>query len=414
MFALIKSILKNSKSQILADQVVFSANSFVTTVLIARILSPSDFGIYASIILFIYLIVSVLNAIVIQPLQVTLPKIKNHQTYISFSFWVQVLVVTIIAVVVNIILSFNLSYLSLYNEIGLSLSILSAAFVMHDYFRKLFLAQACINKALTIDVITSFFHFSILITALFIVQATLNELILYIGLAYTPGIIIGLIYTRPWYFDRTEWKLYSATHLHQSKWLLLTSLVQWWSSNLFVVASGIFIGIEALGAFRLVQSIFGVLNMLLQTFENYALPQTSRLLFSSSTKAKDYLKQISIKSSVFFGFVLILTFIFSKWIIRLAGGSNYIEYAYVVKGMSVLYFFIFLGYPVRMAIRALVLNKHFFIGYLFSLIFSLSSFNFLLDSWNLMGAIAGLIISQIILLSYWQLILINKNFLLWK
>ena len=414
MKALNNSILKNNKSQILADQAVFSANSFIATILMARILSPSDFGIYASIILFIYLIISVLNAIIIQPLQVTLSQIKNQHSYISFSLWTQLMLVAIISVLIEVILSLNLSYLTMYNELGLSLVIFSVGFAMHDYFRKLFLAKAKIKKALTIDVTTAIFHFGILVIALFVFRFSLNEVILYIGLGYVPGLIIGFIFTKPGYVDRSEWKLYSMMHYHQSKWLLLTSLVQWWSSNLFVVASGIFLGIKALGAFRLVQSIFGVLNMLLQTFENYALPQTSRLLFTSSDKAKDYLKQISIKSSVFFGFVLILTFTFSKSIIILAGGTNYIEYAYVVKGMSVLYFFIFLGYPVRMAIRALVLNKHFFIGYTFSLLFSLSSFNFLLDSWNLMGAIVGLIVSQIILVSYWQFILINKNFVLWK
>ncbi len=414
MKTLINSILKSNKSQIMADQAVFSANSFVATILMARIFSTSDFGLYASVILFIYFIVSALNAVVIQPLQVTLSKIKNQHSYISFSFWVQFILVAIISVLAEVALGLNLSYLTLYNGIGQSLVIFSAGFVMHDYFRKLFLARANIRKVLAIDIITALLHLGILITVLFSFQTTLKEVLFYLGLGYVPGFIIGVAFTKPWYFDRKEWKLYSTMHLHQSKWLLLTSLVQWWSSNLFVVASGVFLGIKALGAFRLVQSIFGVLNMLLQTFENYALPQTSRLLYSSSAKARDYLKQLSIKSSVFFGFVLILTFICSKSIIILAGGTNYIEYAYVVKGMSVLYFFIFLGYPVRMAIRALVLNKHFFIGYLFSLIFSLSSFNFLLDSWNLTGAIVGLIFSQLILLSYWQLILISKNFILWK
>ena len=414
MRSLINTLMSSNKSQVLADQTVFSANSFVTTILMARILSPSDFGIYASVVLFIYLIVSALNAIVIQPLQVTLSKINNLSSYISFSFWVQLTLVVIITTLVGLTLGLDLSYLAIYNELGLVIMILTAGFVMHDYFRKLFLAQAKIKKALSIDVITAIIHCGILISSLLVFQLSLYEVMLFLGLGYLPSIIIGIIFIQPGYKEGAEWKLFSTMHYHQSKWLLLTSLVQWWSSNLFVVASGVFLGIKALGAFRLVQSLFGVLNMLLQTFENYALPQASRLLFSSITEAKRYLKQISLKSSILFGFVLSLAFIFSKSIILLAGGEQYVEYSYVVKGMAVLYLFIFIGYPIRMAIRALVLNKHFFLGYIFSLLFSLSSFNFLLDSWNLTGAIIGLIISQIILLSYWQFILINKKFILWK
>lgn len=408
------SILNNNKSMVLADQVVFSGTSFVTTVLMTRILSPSDFGIYASIILFIYFIISILTSINIQPLQVTLTKIDDTSSYISFSFWLQLALILLISLIIGLVLKLKLPYLEMYNELGFSVLILSAGFVMHDYFRKLLLAQAKIKHALIIDLVDAFIQLCVLFSALFIFNFTLSEVITILGLAYLPAFVLSIVIIRPWLRFKSNWKFFGVTHYHQSKWLLLTAVVQWWSGNLFVVASGVFLGIKALGAFRLIQTIFGVLNMLLQTFENYVLPQTSRLLFSSIAEAKRYLKQISLKSSILFGFVLILTFIFSKSIILLAGGEQYVEYAYVVKGMAILYFFIFLGYPVRMAIRALVLNKHFFIGYIFSLIFSLSSFNFLLNSWNLTGAIVGLIVSQIILLSYWQLILINKNFVLWK
>ena len=131
-------------------------------------------------------------------------------------------------------------------------------------------------------------------------------------------------------------------------------------------------------------------------------------------QAKAYLKQISLKTAIPFSIVLVLIFVFSEQIIVLAGGAKYSEYAYVVKGMSVLYCFIFLGYPIRMAIRALILNKNFFMGYVLSLGFSLISFNYLLEKWGLIGAIVGLVISQLIVLSYLQFILIKNKFLLWK
>ena len=92
----------------------------------------------------------------------------------------------------------------------------------------------------------------------------------------------------------------------------------------------------------------------------------------------------------------------------------YADFGYVVQGMAALYFVIFIAYPVRMAIRVLVLNNNFFYGYLFALVFSLLSFTFLLETWGLIGAIIGLITSQLILMAYWQYILIQNNFRLWK
>jgi O-antigen/teichoic acid export membrane protein len=209
-------------------------------------------------------------------------------------------------------------------------------------------------------------------------------------------------------------KEYIILHFHQGKWLLLTSITQWWSSNLFVVFSGLFLGVEMLGAFRLVQSLFGILNLILQTFENFVLPEAARKLVESKEIAKKYLLRISLKSSIIFGGMLAILFFFSSDVIQLVGGEQYVPYSFIVKGMVFLYVFIFLGYPIRIAIRILVLNKVFFTGYLLSFVFSLITFYFLLSEFEMNGAIIGLISAQVVTLGYWQFVLKKHNFILWK
>lgn len=410
----LNNIVTNNRSIVLADQVVFSGNSFLTTLLMARILTPTNFGVYASIILFVYLVISIINAIIMQPLQVTLSKIAKKPPYIAFSFWLQLCLLLFALLGVVFILSLEIPFFVLYNDLGFGIIFLAFGFVMQDYFRKLFLACGQLKHALQVDTLTAILHFVILIFAFLFVEYTLLDIMFYLGIAYIPAIVLGIFYIQPKLYKISTWEFYMIKHIHQAKWLLMTAVVQWWSSNLFVVASGIFLGIKALGAFRLVQSIFGVFNILLQTFENYVLPQASILLENSHDQAKTYIKKIGVKSSILFGLVLFPVFIFSKYIIVLIGGSAYAEYSFVVKGMSILYFFIFLGYPIRIAIRVLILNRNFFMGYVFSLLFSLLSFNYLLKEWGLIGAIVGLIVSQLIVLSYWQFILVKKNFILWK
>jgi hypothetical protein len=56
----------------------------------------------------------------------------------------------------------------------------------------------------------------------------------------------------------------------------------------------------------------------------------------------------------------------------------------------------------------------FFVGSLLSFFFSLFSFDYLLKNWGINGAVAGLIASQLIVLTYWQIILIKHKFVLWK
>ena len=203
-------------------------------------------------------------------------------------------------------------------------------------------------------------------------------------------------------------------HITQGKWLFSVAVLQWCSSNFFVLISGVYLGIEALGALRLVQSFFGIINIVLQTVENYFLPKVAVLYNENVAKAKKYLLEITAYGALLFGLLLCVLFIFSRQIIVLAGGTKYESYAYVVKIIAVLYFFIFLSYPVRIAVRVMVLNKIFFIGYLISFVSSLLTFHFLLKYSGLYGAVAGLIINQILMILYWQNQLRKNQFILWK
>lgn len=410
---LISYIKSSKKMMVLTDQIVFSGNSFLLTILMARILTPEKFGVFASIILGLYLCISILNALVVQPYQVSIAKEKNKEAYTAYSFFYQILLLAIVLILLNTLSFLKLEFLADFNELIMPLMLFASGFIMQDYLRKIFLAQSELDATVLIDGLTAFLQTSVLIAGLFF-SFSLYHMLWLLGLAYLPSLLMGIILLSPSLAQLNLWKNFMNSQWNQSKWLLLTAMVQWWSGNLFVVMSGVFISIEALGAFRLVQSLFGVLNILLQTFENYVLPQASSLLHESAFKAKRYLKSISIRSFALFLMIISVVFVFSEQIIQLAGGDQYVSYAYVIKGMSVLYLIIFIGYPIRLSIRALILNKNFFLGYLISLGFSLISFKYLLHNWGLIGAISGLIASQIIVLTYWQFILIQKKFILWK
>ena len=404
----------NKNTIVLADQAVFSGGSFLITVLLARTFEPEEFGLYSSITLFNYAIVSLLNALIIQPLQVSLGKIENQRSYISFNFLSQIILVTIIAFGLSVLMGFNFDFLKDFTKLGYGVLIYFTGFLLHDYFRKLFLAQADTNSAFIIDLVTTLGHISILSFVFISHSLSFETTMYYIGLCYLPACIISIVKIKPTLRNLILWKGYLALHIQQGSWLLLTTLTQWWSSNLFIVTTGYYFGKTALGAFRLVQTLFGLLNLVLQTFENFVLPEASRKLAVSQEDAKHYLVSITKKSGIIFGIVLTVLFIFAKQIIILVGGAKYQEFAYIVQGMSILYVFIFIGYPIRLSIRMLVLNSRFFAGYVFSLIFSLITFRYLLKEFHVNGAIIGLIASQIITLVYWQFILIKNKFVLWK
>lgn len=408
---LLQNILHSKSVLVLMDQVIFSGTNFLLTLFLAKQLDIKNFGLFSTVVLICYLAMSITNALIIQPFQVSYVKISNRKEYfVSLLLGLLILLSILIFLIKLVVLFFpDNNAFKLYSN---SLLCFIFGYLFQDFYRKLFLGIDKVVTALVIDV-----TFLILIMLGFIYfkdNLNLSISLWILGLGNVISSVPGIYFILKIYKNPISWKLFLNNHIAQGKWLFSVALLQWSSSNFFVLLSGIYLGIEALGALRLVQSFFGIINIVLQTVENYILPKVALIYNKSKTEAKKYLLKMSFFGAIMFGALLTILFIFSKEIIVLAGGTKYENYSYVVKIIAVLYFFIFLSYPVRIAVRVMVLNKIFFYGYLLSFIFSVCTFHFLLKYSGLYGAIAGLICNQIIMILYWQNQLKKNQFQLWK
>ena len=406
-----KKIIASQAVLVLFDQAIYSGTNFLLTFFLAQQLEIKSFGLFSTILLITYLIMSIVNALLIQPFQVSISKISKKREYYLSIFLGLVALLFFFMFVVKL--------LSLFLPVDIILKSHSNAiicfitgYIFQDFFRKLFLSLATIGTVLIIDLL--FLTIIVLGFYFYTNQVNLNLALWIIGLANFVSAIPGLLFIVKNYEKPLSWKIFLNDHLSQGKWLLSVAVLQWSSSNFFVLVSGIYLGIEALGALRLVQSLFGIINIILQSVENFFLPKVAALYHKNASKAKAYLLEISLYGALLFSVMLSVLFFFSTEIIILAGGEKYQTYGYVVKIIAVLYFFIFLSYPIRIAIRIMVLNKIFFFGYLFSFLFSMLTFHFLLKYAGLYGAVSGLICNQIIMMLYWQTQLKKNHFYLWK
>lgn len=407
----IKKLVFSSSALVLFDQALSSGANFLLTLFLAQKLDIKNFGLFSSIVLVGYLIMSITNALIIQPFQVSIVKVTQKKEYYVSLFLGLLSLLFIFTLLAKVLIPFL--------PIPIEYTVSTNAFIcfivgllINDFFRKFFLALNKIIYAIITDAV-----FLILIVVLFYLSKDavhLPNALWIIGGANIVSALYGIFFIIKNYEKPTSWKLFAANHASQGKWLFSVAILQWCSSNFFVLVSGIYLGIEALAALRLVQSFFGILNVALQTVENFILPKVAHIYNENVAEAKKYLLKISLVGAILFGILLSAFFLFSEEIIVLAGGVKYREYGYVVKIISVLYFFIFLSYPVRIAVRVMVLNKIFFFGYLLSFISSVATFHFLLKYSGLYGAVGGLIINQLIMIVYWQRQLKKNHFLLWK
>jgi O-antigen/teichoic acid export membrane protein len=410
----ISSLLRSEKAWVLLDQVSFSASSFITTVLLARVLSISQFGVYSSLVLYLYLLLSVSNALITAPFQVLLAGVSNQQVYISTLLVLQLMVTTFLLLFTVLIFCLDLPLLQpLWPQLP-QILLLVTGFLFQDFFRRLFLATQKAKTAFWMDTISGILQLSWLLLAGYQQQLDTSKAIFIVGATYIPSIGFAFFNTGKLQTNAAALKLFTKQHWMAGKWLLLTSFLQWWGNNFLVAAAGLFLGINALAALRLCQTLFGVLNALLQVFENYGLPRASALYQLSKEQMVVYLRVLTKWSLLLLVPVTIATLLFAEEILLLCGGRAYIEYAYALQGMGVLYIIIFFGYPVRIAIRVLLLNSDFFIAYCISFSFSLLSATFFIRQWHLYGVIAALIINQLLMLFYWQFALSKKKIFLWK
>lgn len=408
------SNLKGDKLDILLDQAIYSGTSFLSGVLLARVLGIANFGLFMAIVLVCHLLVSMANAVTINISMTLLPGIHEKDAYRGF-----VLLLQLFIVVIFVFLLFVISYIPLeaMEEVmchSFSSYVYITFMLLFDFFRKSLIIERSFKKLIRAEVVFCILQLSILLFLLIGEIDQLQTVILWLSLPlFVSTAMMIQVQSRVFNWSN-RYLAYLKTHIREGKWLLYTSALQWWSSNLFVLSSGVVLGAGALGAFRLVQSLFGVINIFLQAFENYVLPLASEKLLNSVESSQVFIKDISKKTLVLLGSVLVVVILSSKWIILLLGGAEFADYAFLIRAMGLLYFIVLFGYPVRIAVRMLSFNRAFFAGYVITFLFSLASFSFFLNGFGLWGVVIGLMINQLISQLFWQYILNKNKYFVWK
>lgn len=408
----LRKFIQSDKFFVLADQVVVSGTAFATNLLLARALGLQAFGIFSIVGLIQFFCLSISIGITTQVYQVVFPAIAANQQkiYTSGLFYIQCLLLLFLLVAGVIFYYCMPLNWHQYKPLVTTGCLATCLFLLQDFIRKVLLTKQLYKKTFLVDFITNFLQLIILFLAWQNGYLSMQNAWLIVGLTFIPSIAIGLLWIQLSKPSFASIKFAWTLQKNKTGWLLMSNMLQWCTGYFFVIAAGWWVGAAALGALRLAQYIFGLLNVLLQAIENYALPKAAALKENQSAFLMALLKKMMLLMLP----ILLLLSLFSKQIFLLAGGEAYASYNYVVYGLSAVYFIITIGYPVRIAIRSQHLNKQYFTGYILAMIFSLSSAYWLLKNWQLMGVLTGLFIIQCITIGYWLLVLQQRKILTWK
>lgn len=396
-----KFLSLNSKYLVLADQALFSGINFALNIALAKLLNLEDFGKFSAVLLGTYLVLSISSALIIQPAQTGTSKF-NLKGYTKFLGLLQGVVLLCL-----FLLALCFQKISL-NEILFAISFLSL-----DFFRKYFITTNATDKSLASGILLFLLVSTSLVLLFLIGNFTLSNIYNTLSISYFISALFAFYYFLKQAQGKIE-KSFLKYHLQHGKWLLTTALAQWWSSNLLVVAAGLYLGYAALGALRLVQSVFGILNLLFQSFENYLIPSVARVVKQNKELAFSEIKSGMKLAYLSYLPILVVGLFFPSELLTLVGNQSFTEYGFLVRGFTVLYLLILLNQPLRLLIRSLELNQYFTLGYVLLLLVNLALADFVIKHYQLMGIVIALSLSQIILLITWGTLLINKKHALWK
>ncbi len=393
---MITLLAKNSKEWMikvgisLADHGVSSGSNFLLNILLARWLSPSDYGAFALSFAIFLFIAGLHNALVTEPMTVLgLSEFRRHlQSYLGATFWLHLSIAFGMAVPVVIGSAFltDHSLRSTVFWMGLTLPCtLLALFV-----RRLFYTRIEVGRAL----LASILYALTLLTGTSLVQITnlLSPGIAYVVMA-VAGLITGVIlYNRVVLFSGSFCQVLSA-HWKYGRWLLVTGLLLGSANHFQIFFVGSFLGLDDVGALRAMLNFVLPLTQVITAAGALVVPLLARdygdgKLLSLRRKGMVILGVLSLTAMVYEGVLAIL----AGTLEHLVYGGKYGQSTWLIPVLGLIGVFSALASGFSFVLRAIQRPEHYLIAGLVAAPVGLISAVGLTWLWGLGGAAASLVI----------------------
>lgn len=396
-----KNILRSGTFVVYADQALVSGTSFISTIILARYLGVNGFGVYSIAWVGVMIASGINQPFIIAPMQ-TLSGKKNpeeQKEHLQALVFIQLLfagLMSVLAFIAVIALSFILPKWKVESVI-LAFPLAVFSVMLQDFLRRYFFIIGKPGKAMLIDIVA---YGGLLASAFgihFIRHMDAQFVLLLTALFFLYASLIGLLSMPQLRFNWNHLKVVVLQHWDFSKWLTATALFQLFSGNLFIIAAGAILGPIAVGATRMAQNIVGVTHVLFLAMENIIPARAANCQrVGGNDMMFKYLWKFTLQMGVITFSLLGAIAIFSKQIIKACYGTDFMMYNHMLIGFCALYVIIFLGYPLRYAIRTMEKTKIIFWSFIASAIFSISCAYPIITHFGLYGVVAGLMITQMI------------------
>jgi O-antigen/teichoic acid export membrane protein len=371
--------LSRKSSIVLLDQFVVSGANFVLGIFVAKLLGLDHFGEYSLLILLTMFAALFNTVLVIQPFFSGACSVILKGKYVNFLIQFQFLIAFFTSILIFIALTTYSTVTSkLYFDFYLFISVALYVFfsIIQDSIRRMFFHDNRLITSLKMDIIRYIGGIASLgICSLYV---SLSAIDIFIIMLLSSFLSIAYALKKFGPIKKCSINVViviGKEHWEYSKWLLGSSLIQFFSGNAFTIAAAILLGPYIVGLTRLAQNLMGVLNVLILAFENFVPSQAKRLLIDNGINAvRSYLIKITLLNlSIVILFILSL-YIFNDAIIMFVFNIENKAYSTFIVLFSFAYIFVGMNSVFKIYYRTLMNTKLlFFIDILVAIISSLSA-----------------------------------------
>ncbi len=385
----------------LTDQAVVSGTNFLTNVMLARFMGLREFGIFALAWMSVLFVNSLQTALIVAPMMSISPKQeeKDRPSYFGAVVFQEFVLVSLCFVLVFVALKASSHFFRHANleQLALPLAVSAFAYQLQDFVRRYFFATRQSRRALADDALSYLTQLPILF--LLHKAGRLNSATALWVMAGTSifALLPACFWMEPLKFQWETIRAISRRHWKFSRWLVGSSLLQWTSGNLFILAAPVYYGAAAAGVLKASQNLMGATHVWFQGLDNIVPVESARRLRKSGPHAMlAYIRSILIKwGGLTLLFALLMAAAPGFWL-RLIYGPEMAQYGYVLRLYALLYVIIFVGAPMRAGLQALEYTVPIFWSYLAMTAFAFAFAVPMAKMLGLSGSLLGLMGAQVI------------------
>lgn len=403
-----KLAIYRNKVLITGIQSIASGSNFLLVILLTRHYGLEIFGIYSMLWIVQIFSMNLHQSAVLSPLMTLWPKNAGKDYWNKF-FIYNLFAAFLLAIGAFIFTHYAEEVSSKWSISAYSLQMFLIVFALTLH---LFNRRSMINlQKYVAAFLADFFVYIPLLFIILFSHPTLSHLLYLQVLAIWSGVFIGLIALR----SRIHLKKTGKTFLQEvskfSGWLILTSTLQWFSGNFFLIAVGSIIGPSGMGIIRMGQSTMGVFSVIFLAMENRVPFSAAKILSVEGKNAfKRYMFDLLKKGGALILVGVGLVAAGSEFLISKLYGQAYENYYWVLILFALLQLFVFISSITQISLRTLEQTRLIFFAYVLTSLTSIALAFPMVRYFGIPGAIAGLFLTQIIAI-VWYLLNLSKK---WK